>query len=464
MNKSISFTKLLLLCAFQLWGTSAGAQGCPPLPAPLSLPVGLQSSSRTFHMGFVNFPHTSSVDCGDPRDINSHYIKNFGDLMVIHEDGGVPWDAALQKWYKPELKAFPTQYPLAYQGEIRDTAKRRDALPASHKVSLYVNYMNFMKTALADERKHDPMTGARILTALPKEYRYQFNADYFVLAYIAHLTYLIDIYRPDFIGFGIENNLLLTRIVETAATPDPNDDIPYQAWVDFHAASKRIYTYLKLMYPQKRVYFSIAIDDYNFPRTFDFGVNLAAYNVLLKAIQHTQSNSLYNRYIDGTVWQREHLKMTIQFSDLVAVSTYPYMDPRYSNPTAIPADYFTRIQEIAPTKPYAFAETGFIAEPLRFPEIVKPGENYTLDIFGSSLYQAQYLGRLMSEAQKVKAVYINWFIARDYDQMWTQQLAAGPDALINRIWRDIGIFDGNGGLRLSGLLWQVNLKRPVVGN
>lgn len=420
----------------------AQTNSCLPLVTPGPLPAGLNiTGKRSYAMGFTTFPHTTTTECGDPRDINLHYIKNYGDLMVIAEDGAVPWEKAIQRIRNPN--GFPTQYPEAYQQEIRENMKRRNQLSDKHKVALYVNYMNFEKTRLADNRTHDPQTGARIQTPLPQGQKFLFNHDYYVAAFVSHVSYLIDNYRPDFVGIGIENNIMLTKMVEAAATPDPNDDIPYQAWIDYVEGSKRIFNFLKAAYPQKTFYLSLSVDDYNYSRSFDFGVNNATYNLLLKAIEKTQSPFLYSRYIDSTVWQRENLKMLMPATELIAISAYPYM--AHADPKNIPADYFSKIRELAPEKRFAFAETGFIAENLE-----------TFQIPGSVTGQANYIVKMLQQATTQKAVFVNWYVARDYDQMW-QSLANQPGADVNRIWRDTGLFDGDGVLRLGGALWRIYL-------
>ncbi|HEX4924669.1 MAG TPA: hypothetical protein VFV50_11305, partial [Bdellovibrionales bacterium] len=301
---------------------------------------------------------------------------------------------------------------------------------------------------------------ARVMIPLPKELKYQFNNDAFVYAYLAHVMYLVDAFKPDHIGFGIENNIMLTKIVETAATPDSGDDIPYEAWIDFTKAMRRIHAALKTAYPQKKLFYSLSADDYNYPRNFDFGSSQAAYNLLIKAINHTKSPYLYNRYVTGTVWQREHLKLASDFNDLIAISTYPFM-AYGTNVAGIPADYLTRVREVAPSKPFAVAETGYIAEPLVYPDPLPAGTTPSLFVDGNTTAQAQYVSRLLADATKQNALFVNWFIVRDYDDMWKQVLVHLPGGETNRIWRDIGLFDGNGNSRLSLFLWHTYLWRGV---
>jgi hypothetical protein len=440
---------------------SAQAQtgtACKPLAQPMLAPAGYSTTNkRPFHLGFTHFPHSTTVECGDPMEANLHYQTKFGDIMTIHEDGFVPWKDALRRWFEPGLTNWPVQYPAPYQYEIYYNAVRRNRLPPSHKVILYMNYMNFHKSALADDRGYNPVTGAKTNIPLPADQKYRFNDDYYVYAYVAHAMYLIDAYRPDYVGYGTENNMILSKIVETAATPDPSDDVPYQAWVDYVAASKRIYTILKSVYPQKKFYFSLQIDDYNLQQTFDFGASMPLYNVLLQAINYTKSPHLYTRYITRNTWHRENLKMAESALDVVAVSTYPYMAVG-PNVAFIPTNHFYQIREIAPTKPFAVAETGYIAEPLVFPEPIN-GQQVTID--GNAMAQAQYVSRLLNDATNQKALFVNWYIARDYDDMWNQVLVNLPDKNLNRIWRDIGIFDGAGNVRFGGLVWQSFLWKGV---
>ncbi|MEQ1879294.1 MAG: hypothetical protein ABL958_21845, partial [Bdellovibrionia bacterium] len=241
---------------------------------------------------------------------------------------------------------------------------------------------------------------------------------------------------------------------------DPSDDIPYQAWVDFSNGIKRVHSYLKQAYPHKKIYFSLTVDDYNSQRVYDFGSSQAAFNVLLQAIQATQSQYLYTRYISAQTWQRENLKLAVDATDVIAVSAYPYMI--YGAKVAsIPADYLTRIREIAPLKPFAIAETGYLAEPLVFPDPLPPGAALQVYADGTPLGQYQYVSRIFADSQKHKALFINWYVARDYDNMWEQILKGMPNALLNRLWRDVGLFDGSGAQRWGMILWQTQLWSGV---
>ena len=62
------------------------------------------------------------------------------------------------------------------------------------------------------------------------------------------------------------------------------------------------------------------------------------------------------------------------YVDIVGVSTYGYAFYNHAdkgNPDTLPADWLTQIRVIAPDKPYAVTETGWIAGNLSIPVRVR---------------------------------------------------------------------------------------------
>src|SRR5262249_813975 len=75
--------------------------------------------------------------------------------------------------------------------------------------------------------------------------------------------------------------------------------------------------------------------------------------------------------------------------------------------------------------------------------------------------QKTYVTFLLSECTRLRAVFINWFMVRDYDDLWSSELQFLPEAPLIRVWRDIGLYDGAGQPRPALDPWRSTLAaRP----
>jgi hypothetical protein len=131
---------------------------------------------------------------------------------------------------------------------------------------------------------------------------------------------------------------------------------------------------------------------------------------------------------------------------VVALSSYAYV--RHPDPTTLPADYFTLVSDLAPRKPVAVAETGWPAENITAP--------FPVFIPASEAGQAVYLNRLLQEFQQKNALFVNWILLRDFDDLWDKELSKSDNAPLLRQWKDIGMIAGNGWPRFwSWWVWNV---------
>jgi hypothetical protein len=55
---------------------------------------------------------------------------------------------------------------------------------------------------------------------------------------------------------------------------------------------------------------------------------------------------------------------------------------------------------------------------------------------------------------------VNWYVSRDYDQLYYAAFAGTPAASTVRIWMDDGLVDENGGARLGLWYWAQYLAVP----
>lgn len=224
-----------------------------------------------------------------------------------------------------------------------------------------------------------------------------------VEAYTNYCRSLIGTFQPDYVAYGIEVNML--------AQKSPAE---FEKYVNMTA---QVYGTLKAENPD------------------------------LPLILTLQAEAFHG----DEAGQREAIRKLLPYTDYLAVSSYPYGS--YPNPDKLPADWFSDLRDLAPEKPFAIAETGFPAEDLSLPA-------YGVSISGSEDRQARYALRLLSDAGKLDARFVVWFVPRDYDQLWVKLEADGADELL-KMWKDDGLADGAGQPRKALAIWDAWLALPV---
>lgn len=223
-------------------------------------------------------------------------------------------------------------------------------------------------------------------------------------AYLNFCRDLIQRLRPDFMGYGIEVNGLLKN--------------KPQQWPKFVQFAKQVYTTLKAENPNLPIFVSIQID---------------------------------------TVWEDKNNEKAISdilpYTDYLAVSTYPYFSG-YDDPRKLPRNYFSRIAALAPGKPFAVAETGFIAEDM---------QAFGVKAHGREERQNQYMQFLLEESNRLNAKFVVWFVPRDYDPFFEKVKSSGASAevlALFKIWKDTGLVDGKEKGRAGLETWKQWLALP----
>jgi len=122
-------------------------------------------------------------------------------------------------------------------------------------------------------------------------------------------------------------------------------------------------------------------------------------------------------------------------------------------PQTLPEDWFADTAAIDPEKPFAIAETGFIAE-----------ESYRnilagKAVEGSEEAQAAYVRRLLRCAERQRARFVVWFFPQDVDEFWKRQTNPAAKWFV-KIWRDSGLVDGDGRAREGLKVWDRWLQVP----
>ena len=232
-----------------------------------------------------------------------------------------------------------------------------------------------------------------------------FDSPQVVMAYVNYVGWLVDQLQPDFVNYGVESNL------------DSWDPVKFARYKQFLS---QVYSQLKLKHPGLPFFVSFMV--YEVPQALSLSRELLPY------------------------------------TDYVAISAYPYSSVSSSvngntDPALFPADYFTRFAELDASKPFAIAETGYIAEDLSI-------LSFSLQKNGTPAWQQAYLEKLCAFAQLRKARFFVWFCYKDYDAGSQTLLAAGLYQDIFGLWQDTGLYDEAGQPRPALTTWRQWMKRP----
>jgi hypothetical protein len=124
------------------------------------------------------------------------------------------------------------------------------------------------------------------------------------------------------------------------------------------------------------------------------------------------------------------------------------------SPQTLPDAWFADVAALDPCKPFAIAETGYIAE-----ESYRPlFSGKTVE--GSEETQAAYVRRLLQSAAAQEARFVVWFFPQDVDAFWESRKNLAEKWFV-KIWRDSGLVDGNGRARRGLTEWDRWLQQPM---
>jgi len=248
--------------------------------------------------------------------------------------------------------------------------------------------------------------------ALPERWQDRpLDAPEVIDAYLAWCRLLIDELDPDWFAYGIEVNANLRRT-------DPE-------YLAFRHLAEVVYPTLKAEYPDTAILLTFQTGSFDIP-------------------------------IDEQMAVTGEL---MAYSDMMGVSSYPYLAPGlvdvgHGDPRDLPSDWFARMAAVDPAKPFAITETGFIAEPL---DVAR----YGIQVPGSPGGQAAYVDFLLSSADRLDARFVVWWQVRDYDDMYAFLVEHGRDDPAFLIWRDIGLYSGDGTPRPGLAVWDAWRDAPI---
>jgi hypothetical protein len=280
---------------------------------------------------------------------------------------------------------------------------QRSLCPPEHKILLDVTPIAITRDGLA------PFYGGAPLTA-PWD-GYAFDSPDVVTAYHNYCEQMIGLIGPDYFEFAIEANLL--------------HELDSTGWAAFVDLATQTYASLKAAHPTLPIFMSLQNDHYWQHRSDPPNPTTG--------LTHEQA-----------------LAQLFPSCDVVALSSYPVAVPADSHAKSLPDDWFDALPLLAPDKPFAIAETGWPAETVDAP--------YPVTLPSDEAEQRDYVDFLLERAQRRDALFVDWFLTWDYDDLWNSG-AIAQDAL-NRFFRDIGLKDGSGRDRQALALWRDWVLRP----
>ncbi len=223
-----------------------------------------------------------------------------------------------------------------------------------------------------------------------------------IKAFLNHCIFMVDKFDPEYLAYGIEVNML--------GYHDP------AAFEDYLVFLANIYPSLKSLYPHLPIFLTIQLETFN-------------------------NNFETQEYI---------VESLIPYTDYIAISTYPFGNFLY--PEDIPADWFSRLYDMAPGKPVAITETSFPAQD-------QYQEDYDRTIKGTEEGQLEYIKLLFESMSALDLRFLAWFVIRDYDQLWETMEANNADQIF-KSWRDTGLIDEKGVPRPALGYWDRWLEIP----
>jgi hypothetical protein len=223
-----------------------------------------------------------------------------------------------------------------------------------------------------------------------------------IAAFLNYCERMIATFSPDFFTYAIEANMLATQAPEL--------------WPAFVRLAEAVYVRLEANYPDLPTFLTLQADFYH----------------------------------ADPVGQSSAIGEILPFTDFIAVSTYPFSTE--PDPRLIRSDHFTALAALAPAKPFAISETAWPAE-----DVTEP---YPVFIPADEENQRLYVERLLGEADALSAVFVNWFFTRDFDELWRSSLRFSDQAALVRLWKDTGLYAGDGRPRPALTPWRRWLERP----
>jgi hypothetical protein len=245
--------------------------------------------------------------------------------------------------------------------------------------------------------------------------QYELDDPHVQLAYLNYVMAAVEFFRPRYVAIGVESNILLAT--------------DFSRWAGYKQLNAFIYTAIKRLHPELTVFVTIQ---------YEHMLGLAGDSLRLAV----QLQDIYPNVLE------QEARALLQHSDLVALSTYPYIGYFI---TVTPA-YYDRALFTARDlrKPLAIAETGYTTR------------NVFVDLFQESLYgseeiQNSFLGYLLHAAQHHFFEFVVNYVPADYGT------AYGVGA-VTLTWAYTGLIREDGAPKPALATWDAFLRLPYARN
>lgn len=353
---------------------------------------------RRVLQGFSSMP-PSFTDAGWQRSYSA--VWSNADMISHTQQDAVPWNEALTSTnyrdYSNYLQAFWDLFRSADSAVVPHLPKY-----------LMLNPINpATYTGLA------PQWDDQITFTLPPPWDgYAFNHPNVKTAFLNYAIAAVEALQPTHLALNVEANILLAK------APDK--------WAAFKEFNAYVYTELKQRYPNLVVFSTIQ------------------YEHMLGLTEESRSLAIQLRHLYADVLESE-VKSLLEHSDLVAISTYPFMieNNRFVKPDGrLDQDYYERAYALAAAlgKPLAFEQTGFISRDLYI-------ESRGVTVPGSDARQQQFIEHLLRDSHVEDVAFVINFISHDYGTAY----GTSPGAMT---WAYTGLWNEDGSPKPALSTWD----------
>lgn len=264
---------------------------------------------------------------------------------------------------------------------------------------------------LAKDRKSlAPGKGEKDFMALPWSLKFaKLDDDKVKAAYLAYARRAVRYFHPTYLNIGIEAGELVSR--------DP------QRWPQFESLYRHVADGLRRDFPELKIGIS-------------FG---------LQALRKPEN--------------AERARALVDASDYLCLSFYPHASAfgeRFGEPALgdgplawrEPLEWVRRYTN----KPIAICETGYSTKTVKL-------KGFKLELKGDVDLQARYVRELAQFAERDDYLFVIWFLAVDYDQLYQRMGGDTAANEVNLLWRNIGLWNGDVTPKPAWAEW----KRAVAG-
>jgi hypothetical protein len=351
-------------------------------------------ATRSFHMGFTPFAPVFT-DLG--HQVAYGYLAQHADVVSHTLQEGVPWNEALQS---SDWRTFPSSVLRKWGALVTADA----AYLPRHAKYVSIHPISSAYDGLAEYWGDVP------LQPLPAPWNtLPFDHPQVKAAFLNYAIATVEFFQPTYLGLAVEANILLARR-------------PW-LWNAYKELNRYVYTELKARYPTLPVFVTIQYEHMQ-------GL-LDDSRLLREALQDSYPTVLTNE-----------VRELLRHSDLLALSTYPYMalgaslSPAYFDEAiALGAEAGRRL---------AIEQSGYTSVPVQV--------YYTL-LHGDETVQQAFVGLLLWTAYAHRFAFVINFVGVDYGLNY----GTGPVSLT---WAYSGLFRPDGTSKPAAAAWDAYRALP----